>query len=192
MVSDILCRIRLSAGALWKPYFHARALPYLRSISCYMHQSVYQPVSSQSGIELYLHPRCPFLGLSFIKPTHWQVSTWAKTGGKPSVGSYYFFRANIHNFSLFSNLKIFINLLHIPPAASPFPSKSQSIDHRSNPSTTCTVYQCWSRRGSLEGGISEMRCVITGDDDEQRMEMVRFSVLLYTHSSWVLESGWWW
>lgn len=33
-----------------------------------------------------------------------------------------------------------------------------------------------------------MRYVIIGGD-EQRVKMVRFSVLLYVHSSWVLVSG---
>ena len=86
-----------------------------------------------------------------------------------------FFLANIHNLSPFTNLNTFDKSATLLIAL----SRSQSIDQRSNPSITFTVYQCVSRRESLEGGISEMRCVITGDDDkEQRAEMVRFSVLL--------------
>ena len=86
-----------------------------------------------------------------------------------------FFLANIHNLSLFTNLNIFDKSAALPIAL----SRSQSIDQRSNPLITFTVDQGASRRGSLEGGISEMRCVITADDDkEQRAEMVRFSVLL--------------
>ena len=85
-----------------------------------------------------------------------------------------FLLANIHNLSLVTNLNTFNK-----SAALLFDfSRSQSIDQRSNPLITSTIYQCVSRRGSLEGGISEMRCVITGDDKEQRAEMVRFSVLL--------------
>ena len=83
-----------------------------------------------------------------------------------------FFLANIHNLSPVTNFNTFNKSAALPFAL----SISQSIDQRSNPLITFTVDQCASRRGSLEGGISEMRCVIAGDDD--RAEVVRFSVLL--------------
>ena len=85
-----------------------------------------------------------------------------------------FLLANIHNLSFLTNLNTFDISVVLP-----FPlSRFQSIVQRSNPLITSTVYQYLSSKRSLEGGISEMRCVIRGDDDEQRVEMVRFSVLL--------------
>ena len=103
------------------------------------------------------------------------IFIFRKTCKCKATGTYVlFFLANIHNLSLVTNLNTFDKSATLLFAL----SRPQSINQRSNPLIAFTVYQCVSRRGSLEGGISEMRCVITGDDKEQRAEMVRFSVLL--------------